>query len=470
MKTLFNFKIPFNDNKGWCNNTSVLCFAVTFFLLFLVGCKKYITVNELKDQLLDEQVFNDAASANAAILGIYRSPKESAQSLTINGEASLLSNDVTYFQTAQIILDFQNYTVTSDSPFTPWPSLYTMIYRANKAIEGLDNSTKIPEIKRLQFLGEAKFLRAYAYFYLVNFFGDVPALTTTNVAVTSVAKRDPKDQVYALIISDLLFAQANLATDYSISAGARTRANKWAATALLARTYLYTKDWDKAEVQANNLINSGPYALLTVGGAIFSKDNTEAILQWDRYSAEPFSLPGYFIWTNPVMACSNSLLNAFETGDKRKTSWILSKVVSGTTYYYPNKFTSTATTGFTEYETPLRLAEQYLIRAESRAMKNDFAGAISDINVVRSKHGGLLTGLPTPSTQSACLDIVMRERQVDYFAEASHRWFDLKRTDKINTALQAEKPTVWKTTAAFLPIPTSEMQLNPNMTQNPGYQ
>src|SRR5258706_7115947 len=129
--------------------------------------------------------------------------------------------------------------------------------------------------------GEAKFLRAFCYFYLVNLFGDVPLLTTTDFASNSIAPRTPVNQVYDQIIADLKQAVNILPFDYSNTNGERIRATKWAASALLARVYLYTGKYADAETQATLVINNPAYNLVTISPSNngFQKNNSEAILQ-----------------------------------------------------------------------------------------------------------------------------------------------------------------------------------------------
>jgi hypothetical protein len=117
----------------------------------------------------------------------------------------------------------------------------------------------------------------------------------------------------------------------------------------------------------------------------------------------------------------------------------------------------------------LRLAEQYLIRAEARTWLGNLDEAKQDLNKVRAR-----VGLPpTPATtQQEILDAVMHERQLELFTEWGHRWFDLKRTgrmDSVMTRVTAEKGTVWKPHYKLFPIAQEEINRNPNIVQNPGY-
>jgi hypothetical protein len=126
----------------------------------------------------------------------------------------------------------------------------------------------------------------------------------------------------------------------------------------------------------------------------------------------------------------------------------------------------TATAG-NENSVILRLAEQYLIRAEARAQINsNLAGSQSDLNKVRNRAGLANT---TATTQSTLLTAIANERKVELFGEFSHRWFDLVRTGQVNTVIGALKPTTWKPTAVLMPVPYSQILLNTNLIQNTGY-
>lgn len=117
----------------------------------------------------------------------------------------------------------------------------------------------------------------------------------------------------------------------------------------------------------------------------------------------------------------------------------------------------------------LRLAEQYLIRAEARTKLNNLSGAIKDINVIR-KRAGLLLISDTKSelSKSELMDYIMYERKYELFSEWGPRWLDLKRTERASQVLKSIKP-LWQDTDLFYPIPEEERIKNPNLTQNDGY-
>ncbi len=171
-------------------------------------------------------------------------------------------------------------------------------------------------------------------------------------------------------------------------------------------------------MEANTVINSGLFNLLENINDIFIKNNREAILQWANNSFEGNSIASSFIFTqNPSLICSNSLIENFEPNDQRKVNWINSEIYEGETIYHPFKFT-TAAVGSNEYFTVFRLAEQYLIRAEARAMQGRLDEAIADINLIRQRHGGLMEELSVPASQLECIDVILRERRVDLFTSS----------------------------------------------------
>ncbi len=164
---------------------------------------------------------------------------------------------------------------------------------------------------------------------------------------------------------------------------------------------------------------------------------------------------------------SPNLMNTFETGDLRKTLWVKKISTSTDSWYHANKYSKTTNTGTSvEYTILFRMAEMYLIRAESRAKLNELDGAKDDINKIRRR-----VGLPdTPAvTQEEILSAVAKERRLEFFTEQGHRFFDLKRTGKADEVLSLTKPN-WQPSHIVLPLPENELLLNDKLLpQNTGY-
>lgn len=355
-----------------------------------------------------------------------------------------------------------------------WSRIYMGIYYANSAIEGLEGSDKVtPELKD-QLLGESLFFRAFYHFILVNLFGEVPYINSTDYTVNAIASREPVDQVYEKITNDLFEAKTLLGEDYPELPGGRTRANKYVATALLARVYLYKKDWIHAEEQASTVISkSSLYRLKEKLSDVFLKNSDETIWQLippggQKYVNEGNLFNRGYFQNTPDL--SDSLLQAFEPGDDRDTAWVLHGTYQGNPWAHPVKYKETASDTATgaEYYTVIRLGELLLIRAEARAHQDKITGtnsAASDLNTVRGRAGLFPT---TATNQTQMLAAIAQERRVELFVEWGHRWFDLKRTGKADEVLGLVK-SGWQSTDKLYPIPYNELQLNPNMQPNEGY-
>jgi hypothetical protein len=290
----------------------------------------------------------------------------------------------------------------------------------------------------------------------------------TNYKSNAVLSRTPLAAVYTQIIADLTEAASLLKSTYLTTD--RTRPNAFTARALLARAYLYNQNWSAAEEEASKIIAAGIYSLVPNPNNVFLVASTETIwqlnsagLSYNTYEGSQYIPSSATVIPN--YAATDFLLNAFEPGDARKTAWLKSNVVGGKTYYYPAKYKVRTGTAITENPIYFRLAEIYLVRAEARLNQNNLQGAKDDINLVRNRAGLTPTTAATPAALASAIE---HERQVEYFAEWGHRWFDLRRWGRVDAVLGAEK-TGWQPTDALYPIPVSEIQLNPSLTQNPGY-
>jgi hypothetical protein len=296
---------------------------IILFLLLNTSCKKFVEVDSLTDKLLSEQVFQNDATANAATAGIYRQLRTSNFISFMALYSGMISDEVSPgISTAANTSDYVNNTLSTDDSSLPWNALYSVIYSANSVVEGLTNNKSVSEKAGQYYMGEAKFNRAFCYFYLVNLYGDVPLVLSSDVKTNSLIGRSAVNDVYAQIISDLKDAQNGLGNDYSYTGGDRSRADKLVATALLARIYLYQKDWANALAQSNAVINSGQYSLLNGPAGILNKNNTEAIYQLANNPTETNAAATLFIFTStPNYQCSNLLVNSFEPNDLRCTGF-----------------------------------------------------------------------------------------------------------------------------------------------------
>jgi hypothetical protein len=444
-----------------------LCFAMS-----MVSCDDFIKIDPPRTDLVRSTIFTNDGTANAAVADMYSQLKNSGFASGSTSGISLLAalsadEMIQYSQrNADQLLQFNENSLQSNNVFLTslWSNIYLGIYKANAVIEGLSGSSGMTEKVRGQLSGEAKFIRAFCLFYAVNLWGDVPLPLTTDYKINNAISRSSRETVYQQIVADILDAQGQLKDDFSFSGGERVRVNLSAANALLARVYLYMEDWQNAEIQATKLIENTTYRLETDLTSVFRTTSKEAILQFwsDEYPKE-FSTFYVSGGSGPNFgALRPEFANDFESGDLRSTTWTKLITYDGTNYLAPTKYVNYDIPPI-DYSTVLRLAEQFLIRAEARAHLNKLPASAADLNVIRNRAG--LANTPA-GTQTDLLDAIMRERKVELFCESGHRWFDLKRTHQADAVLGVIKRK-WSSGDALYPIPEAQIISDPLVTQNP---
>ncbi|HWK06571.1 MAG TPA: RagB/SusD family nutrient uptake outer membrane protein [Puia sp.] len=453
-------------------NTPLLLCAI--FLLSGSSCKKALEAKPAYLSTTSEQFANDA-SANAAIAGLYGQINAASTFTTGIPLQTTLSSDEMSFVGYQSYGDMFSYALTPASATTNsyWGASYNIIYIANSILGGVTASGGVSTATKNQIIGEARFIRAFCYFYLVNLYGKVPLVTGADYAVNSLLPRTSVDSVYQLILSDL--AAADSLTSDAYPTDGRVRVNKWAAKAMLARVYLYRGDWVDAASRASEVIGNNQVYYLESLDNIFLSTSNEAVLQfWTKqgYTGEGVnSLPSYGTYLYYAMTADSTygLVSAFEANDLRKSSWVASETSAydGNFYYYSTKYKQNGPNGSnSEYLMVLRLAEQYLIRAEALAKQGQLTAAIADINAIRQRAG--LNALSGSLSSDAILSAIEQERRVELCFEWADRWLNLKRTNRAGAVLGAAK-TGWTSDAALYPIPLTEIKNNPNLVQNSGY-
>lgn len=444
-------------------------------LLVFIGCDRFVDVETPSSQLTGVTVFQDKTTANAAMIAIYSKLRDTGllAGLTTGSSVSLglYSDELTYYGTTDdnISFIFNNTMLPTTSVASQlWNESYHQIYCANAVIYGCENSTGIFINDKNQFIGEALFVRALVHFYLLNLYGDVPYITTTDYEINRLVTRMPTAEVYNNIIADLQQAITLLPEAYF--APNRVRPNRSTAMALLARTFLYNGNWVEASNAASAVLNNADYVWETDIDKIFLKDCTSTIWQFspklEGNNADEGSVFVFQTGPPPFVGLRAELFTYFANEDLRKSHWIASVTDGVTTWYYANKYKQNTNTGSSaEYSIVFRLAEQYLIRAEARARQGELSNARQDLDMVRNLAGLANT---TATTEAEIIEAVQQERRFELFTEHGHRFFDLKRNGALNTVLPLVK-LGWNSTDVHWPIPETELLSNPNLTQNLGY-
>lgn len=455
---------------------------IFLYLLFIVGltsCDDFLEVGPNKSELDTELVYENDNTAIAALEGIYHQLQESgfasgnAQSLTFLG--NILADDAREYTATVDRFDFYINSLLADNGTNNiiWSSAYKQLYNTNALLEGIKDNVDLKEATKNRIEGEARFLRAFIYYYLVHLYDEVPLVLTTDYNTNQSLARTSVIEIYSQIKKDLEEALVHLPEDYVHSEGEHIRPTKYAVYTLLARLALWKEDYTQAVNYTSEVIESGKYRLVELDDA-FKANSEESILQLVSGNPNIGAYEGnLFILENNPAAPNNSasqsltddFLTIWETNDLRYQNWIGVYTEGDENYYYPFKYKIKNGGDSEEYSMVIRLAELYLIRAEAYAKSGNVQAAIDDLNKIRNR-----TGLPDwtaadiPDIEQAVLD----ERRRELFSEWGHRWLDLKRFGVIDEVLGQKKPT-WQQHAKLLPIPEQDILRNPFLTQNPGY-
>lgn len=443
-------------------------------LTFTVSCESFIEIDPPASDLTVDVVFADPKTVEATVTGLYSSAFISGNfwHYAPHFYGGMIADEI-YARTATVFDDlrYNTYNPNIATYGLFWSNGYKIIYQANSIINGLEKNTVVSEALKQRYTAEAKFIRAYMYMLITGYYGDVPLILTTTMSETSVAPRTPKAEVMAQVIKDIQEAETVLAT----VAMPTTKVNKLAASALLARVYLYERNWDLAIQKATEVL-AGSAKLESDLNKVFLRTSTEAIWKISSQNSNP-SLIDRTSYAQMIVPSETglptypnytSLYRSFENGDKRKEKWIGYRISGTDTLTFSNKYKQRATpadASLAEDAIILRLGEQYLIRAEANIQKGNLKEAVADINVLRKR--AELPNLPETMTQAQMILQIEKERRAELFVEG-HRWFDITRTGRADAVFGAEKPT-WKPHAALLPISRADMESNPKLIQNPGY-
>lgn len=434
-------------------------------LIFITALSCDVLEVEPHNSISAEQAFKTKEDIDKGILGAYAS----FQSLSYYGRtfglfgdlaADNLSHPLAATATAYAEVDNNSILPENGSVDGIWTRAYDGINVANNVIDKVPTISDMSEDEKNAALAELYFIRALNHFNLLNYFGGVPIKILPTVGVGNLdAPRNSEEEVYSQIINDLIFASDNLP-----SGGTKVRGSKYAAKALLAKVYLYKKDYPQAKTLASEVIAEGGYTLLPNYEDIFADDaSAESIFeisfsQLERNRISEYNFPQSLNGRREVEP-AQSLLDAYEADDERYEASIAFEGAQAYAIKYDDL--SLGADNFIV----LRIADMYLVRAEAEANlpTPTIAAVQSDINEIRER----ANLQPTSETAiSQLLRLIEKERRIE-FAFEGQRWLDLVRTDRAIAVL----PNVNSTNQTLFPIPSEELQTNnhPGMVQNPGY-
>ena len=498
----------------------------------VVGCDSMLDLDPQGEQT-SANFFRTADDANRALAGSYSAIQQQKR-LTYQGAPEFLAGyDMVFGEVASDnalkggesqndqpdIDDVQTFTVNPNNLYVTkmWSSLYEAVTRSNRVINRVPDIEMDPE-ERADIIAEARFIRAYAYFYLLQAFGmnpesnDGPGIVLIEGEVTignANQPRSPEPEVWTQIEDDLQAAVDELPTKSQRGPSQYGRATRGAAKALLVKAHIFQEDWGPAETLAEEVITSGEYSLAPDFSSIFrlSGEHGPGSIFEINYATLPNQLEGYFgnvyqasrsTWGFGFKNPTQDLVDAYDSDDPRLDATVIfdgeempdGTVVDGGSSrsgYHNEKI------WIPESEYPqnngqgifagpsnvryIRLANVLLWHAEAANENGNTETAQESLNRVRARArdddsdpsndpNGVLPDVTT-TNQAELREAIYRERRLELAME-DLRFFDLVRQGR--AAEELGDFGFAAGTHERMPIPQREVDLSDGvLEQNPNY-
>lgn len=484
-----------------------------FILTIFNACQEDFLDQVYVNGVVDANFFNSPDHAEKALTAVYDVLGfEGQQMLSRQTLGSASADDVSNLHGDQarvglglIEVDLYNWHPTSRYIMDHWFSSYKGIGRANQLLANIDKIEGLSEIMATRYVAEAKTLRALFYYNLVTAFGTPPLiLEPISLEESKEVTNSTESEVWAQIISDLKETAEILPSEYT--EGQYGRVTSGFANALLAKSYLWTKEYDKSIAAANKVTG---YALeanyIDLYNGVAEK-GAEKILDVMHVSGSPTeniwwteaSEVNRLIYTGPIKSWSQSnqparpfIDNFFEQGDIRLADAILDKL-NGETYDLNGDGEQNPNSDIPD-NFPVMAHSLKWVRKGVDVKAGAYQGMVQDVNVNIMRYGEVILTLAEALNESGKTDeaipyvnqirvraglapvisatqtelraIILHENGAEFCFEG-HRFFDLKRADKLDEVLS---PLGWKANKMeVFPIPQAELDLT-SLVQNPNY-
>lgn len=499
------------------NRNFLRIIAVTTAISFATACSDFLDEKD-ESNFTTDTYFTKAEHAESAINGIYEPLVPITNSgfgggtwLMLEFATGLANTSLGQATNIYLVKDLIN---NSDNGYGEsfWNEYYTGISRANLAIEKIPD-INMDETEKQNFLAEARFFRAYYYFGLVRMFGNIPIITSS-IDLNSeqlYPEQSAPEAVYDLIISDLAEAE-NSALPWRVESG---RVSMGAIKTLLADVYLTTagyplqktENYQLAAAKAKEVIDSGEFRLFDTYDELHdpTTKNTGEYIFMTQFAAniqsgnwQPAILPynlgisAYSAQTGGLFS-TNEFANSYETGDKRAEE---------KQFYFTSYSLEADRSDSTNLGAPY-IFKHFDIQANEESAQSDLNWGLyryADVLLIYAEAVNEANGAPTVEAydavnqirQRAELDdlsglsqdafrVAVRIEQIHELSFENKTWYDMARWRKAYNPETNELEDFIGHTFTYLPnkalterellfpIPTSEMQNNPNLTQNSGY-
>lgn len=448
------------------------------------GCDDFLTL-EPEQAVSNDAFFQSIGDFRSAAIGLYNQMQDAdwygrsvplisdvmSEDIKLNGSANRYSE----------FADFSGLAITGHQyEEATWNELYETINMANMMINADFQPRAAVESEYRQLIGEAHAVRALAYFDLVKLYGQHYTFTAdaSHAGVPIVLEHDINAEparnsvreVYAQVVSDFQTALNMM----SSGRNGPFMFSPDAVRALLSRVYLYMEDYQQSVAMADAVIASGRYSLVD-GPAYVTQfadgGSSEAILEIANSSADNLgsnSLGGMYRSSGyGDYLPSRDLLDLIDANDLRLEMFKVDPDLKGA--YASHRVDKYPTTTNTDNVPVIRLSEVYLNRAEALHFLGRDQEAQDDLNLIRQRANP--SAPDVTATGQALLDEILIERRIE-LANEGHAVHDVMRHQRDivrDDFTGAVSVVTYPCQFCILPIPFDELDVNPNMTQNPGY-
>ncbi|MFZ1703982.1 MAG: RagB/SusD family nutrient uptake outer membrane protein [Saprospiraceae bacterium] len=398
-----------------------------------------------------------------------------------------------------------------------WNGHYNAIAQCNQALKALETAV-VDDVTKNRWIGEVRFLRGYYYFNLVRYYGGVPAVLRVPESAAD-ANTDDKfqtrasvDEIYDIITTDMQFAVDHTPLKNATQKG---RINKGTAQSMLAKVYMYRKNWQKVLDLTQEVVNSGQYDLLPSYEKIWRFEGNNSIesifeIQTGTFNNTDFGVRGYCVWQGPRVGgkggwrdlgfgfCtpSRNLVDAYSENDVRRLSTVIeiddSGTFKGTILFDGNRIPSkdSIENFFYNYKAyhselmtiepflgnrdnkqknihVLRFADVLLMQAEAANTLGNAPLAIQNVNRLRNRAG--LSDLDSGLNGQTLTEAIWNERRFELAMEHD-RFFDIVRQGRAEQIMKAVGKNFISGKHELLPVPALQIELSGGrLAQNPGY-
>ncbi len=478
--------------------------TIVILIFSLQSCSDFLEQEPGTQTSIDE-LLQDKAGVLTALKGLYKEVEENVRGERFAVYADLQGGNIKFtpassgnnkgqITAATNIKEVYSFEDAAESSNFKsfYDDSYDIINQANLILEYTPALIDATDVEKKQIMAEALTIRAYTHFLLSQVYsqdyGYTPDASHLGVVYNTESiksglkypKRETLAVTYSLIINDLKTALESYSDQPAMEGSALSYFGKNSTKALLARVYLFQKDWTNAYAMANDVITNSGVALVNSSDLIAQWAQpdlpiSEALLEFsipkDSEGNVSSSMASYFGYNETSYAnyvASNDLIDLYENNDLRKQLFLnvnLSTLVNGVltpvSYSFTRKFQDNA--GYIAF----RLSEMYLIRAEAALENNQSDVAMADVNIIRARaNATLLT-----STDNLKEEILLERRKELCFE--GQLFFDLARNHKgvsrIDGCISTNCSMSYPSLKYVLPIPTYNINLNVNLQQNESY-